>query len=134
MIIAATIWQFTAYDMVIYYAGLQNIPQQLHEAAAIDGANGWTRIWKITIPLLAPVMTVTMLLNFIGGIRIFDIVFVMTRGGPNRASEVLATYLYEQGFKINVAGYASSLALVIVVIAFAVTYVRLRTAGGGEEL
>lgn len=133
-VVLATVWQYTAYDMLIYFAGLQAIPGVLLEAAAIDGAGPLTRVRRITIPLLTPVITVVLLLNFIGGFKVFDVVYVMTRGGPNHHSEVLATYLYEQAFRFNAMGYASALALVIVALSFAVSYLRMRTAGSVEEL
>ena len=125
-IILATIWQFAGYDMILYYAGLQNVPVTLLEAAKLDGANYLNQIRHIVIPALYPVISVVMLLNIIGGLRIFDIVYVMTRGGPNRATEVLATYMYEQGFQLNAMGVASAIAVIIIFLAIIVAVVRLR--------
>ncbi len=125
-IIIATIWQFTGYDMLIYYAGLQGIPKDILEAARIDGANEAKVITKIIIPSLSPVITIAMLLNIIGGYKVFDIVYVMTAGGPNRASEVLATYLFQQAFRFNNMGYASVIAVIIIILSLIISVVRFR--------
>lgn len=125
-IILATIWQFAGYDTILYYAGLQNVPVTLLEAAKLDGASYLNQIRHIVIPALYPIISVVMLLNIIGGLRIFDIVYVMTRGGPNRATEVLATYMYEQGFQLNAMGVASAIAVIIILLAIIVAVVRLR--------
>ncbi len=125
-VIAATVWQFAGYDMLLYYAGLQSVPKTLVEAATLDGA-GWLKIQRyVVIPALAPVISVVLLLNVIGGLRIFDVVYVMTRGGPNRATEVLATYMYELGFGLNLMGPASGIAVIIVALAVAAALVRSR--------
>ncbi|MHB1346496.1 MAG: carbohydrate ABC transporter permease [Candidatus Humimicrobiaceae bacterium] len=125
-IIIATIWQFTGYDMLIYYAGLQGIPKDIMEAARIDGANERKVILKIIIPTLSPVITIAMLLNIIGGYKVFDIVYVMTSGGPNRASEVLATYLFQQAFRFNNMGYASVIAVIIIILSLIISVIRFR--------
>lgn len=125
-IIIATIWQFTGYDMLIYYAGLQGIPKDIIEAARIDGANEGKVILKIIIPTLSPVITIAMLLNIIGGYKVFDIVYVMTAGGPNRASEVLATYLFQQAFRFNNMGYASVIAVIIIILSLIISVIRFR--------
>ena len=125
-IILATVWQFAGYDMILYYAGLQNVPESLIEAAELDGARFRGKLLHVVVPSLYHVMSVVVLLNVIGGLRIFDIVYVMTRGGPNRASEVLATYMYEQGFQINAMGVASAIAVVIVLLAVVASATRLR--------
>jgi len=126
-IIFATIWQFSGYNMVLYHAGIQNIPESLIEAALIDGASRVKILQYIIIPYLRPVISVVMLLNLIGGLRIFDIVYVMTRGGPNRATEVLTTYMYQQAFKLNLMGPASVIAVVVIVLAVAMSILRRRT-------
>lgn len=127
-IIFATIWQFSGYNMVLYHAGIQNIPENLIEAALIDGASRLKILQYIIIPYLRPVIFVVMLLNLIGGLRIFDIVYVMTRGGPNRATEVLTTYMYQQAFRLNLMGPASVIAVVIIVLAVVISILRMRTS------
>ncbi len=125
-IIGATVWQWVGYDMVLYLTGLQQIPDELYEAAMIDGANKWELLRYITIPLLKGIATMVVLLNLIGGVRIFDIVYVMTKGGPNHNTEVLATHLYEVAFWFNKMGYASVIAVIILVISLAFAYMRTR--------
>lgn len=125
-IIGATVWQWVGYDMVLYLTGLQQIPDELYEAAMIDGANRWELLRYITIPLLKGIATMVVLLNLIGGVRIFDIVYVMTKGGPNHNTEVLATHLYEVAFWFNKMGYASVIAVIILVLSLAFAYMRTR--------
>lgn len=125
-LIVATVWQFAGYNMLIYYAGLQNVPTDQVEAASIDGASKGATIRHIVVPSIYPVIGIAVLLNVIGGLRIFDLVFVMTRGGPNRSSEVLATYMYEQAFKLSDMGYAAALAVVIVFLSVGAAVFRLR--------
>ena len=125
-IILATVWQFAGYDMILYYAGLQNVPVSLIEAAELDGAGFVSKIVHVVIPSLYHVMSVVVLLNIIGGLRIFDIVYVMTRGGPSRSTEVLATYMYEQGFQLNAMGIASAIAVILVLLAVMASGLRLR--------
>lgn len=125
-VVIATIWQFTGYNMLLYYAGLQSLPRDQLEAASIDGAGKWATIRNVVIPSLYPVMGTAILLNVIGGLRVFDLVYVMTRGGPNRSTEVLATYMYEQAFKFSDMGYAAAIALVIVVLSVVAAILRIR--------
>jgi ABC-type sugar transport system permease subunit len=125
-IIAAIIWQFAGYNMLLYYAGLQNLPRDQIESASIDGAGWSATIRNVVLPSLYPVLGTAVLLNVIGGLRVFDLIYVMTRGGPNRGSEVLATYMYEQGFKFSEMGYASAIAVVIVAFSVVAATLRLR--------
>jgi len=125
-IIVAIVWQFTGYNMLLYYAGLQKLPQEQLEAASIDGAGHWAAIRNVVIPSLYPVAATAILLNVIGGLRIFDLIYVMTRGGPNRGSEVMATYMYEQAFKFSDMGYAGAIAVVIVALSVVAAVLRLR--------
>ncbi len=125
-VIGATIWQYTGYDMLLYYAGLQGVPQELVEAATIDGAGRLAIRLKVIIPSLSPIIAITMLLNMIGGFKVFDIVYVMTAGGPNNSSHVFATYLFQQAFRFNRMGYASVIAIVIIVFSVAAAIARLR--------
>jgi len=125
-IIGATVWQWVGYDMVLYLTGLQQIPEELYEAAMIDGANRWHLLRRITLPLLKGVGTMVILLNLIGGVRVFDIAYVMTKGGPNHNTEVLATHLYEVAFWFNKMGYASVIAVIILAISLVFAYLRSR--------
>jgi raffinose/stachyose/melibiose transport system permease protein len=116
-LMAATVWQYSGYNMLLYYAGLQSLPLERLEAAAIDGAGWSARFRYVVVPYLRPVIAVVVVLNLIGGWKVFELVYVLTGGGPDRATEVLSTYLYQQGFSLNANGYASAIAVVIVVLA-----------------
>jgi raffinose/stachyose/melibiose transport system permease protein len=126
-VIGATIWQYTGYDMLLYYAGLQGVPTELIEAATIDGASRLAIRIRIILPVLSPVIAIAMVLNMIGGFKVFDIVYVMTAGGPNNSSHVFATYLFQQAFRFNRMGYASVIAIVIIAFSIVAALLRLRT-------
>lgn len=128
-IIVATIWQYAGYDMLLYYAGLQKLPTDQLEAASLDGAGHRASVRHVILPSLYPVVGTVILLNVIGGLRVFDIVYVMTRGGPDRASEVMATYMYESAFRLSDMGYASAVAVGIVLISIGAAVARLRLGG-----
>lgn len=127
-IIGVTVWQFAGYDMILYYAGLQGVDRSMLEAAALDGARTPATVFRVILPSMWHIVGVVALLNVIGGLKIFDVVFVMTRGGPNRSSEVLATYMFEQGFRFSIMGVASAIAVVIVVLAVIASVARFRLA------
>lgn len=130
-VIGATIWQYTGYDMLLYYAGLQGVPHEQVEAATIDGAGPLAVKWNVVIPSLSPVIAVTMLLNMIGGFKVFDIVYIMTAGGPNNSSHVFATYLFQQAFRFNRMGLASVIAIVIIAFSITAAVFRLRIVRQG---
>jgi multiple sugar transport system permease protein len=96
--------------MVINLAGLQNIPVSLYEAAQIDGASGWQKLWGITLPLLSPVIFFNLLVGIIGSLQSFTVFYIVTAGGPNNASETVMLYLYDNAFRFLRMGYASALA------------------------
>ena len=123
-----TVWQWTGYSLVIFYAGIQGIDFELLEAATIDGASAGKLIFRIIIPLLKPTIFLSALLNFIGGFRVYEIIWVTTRGGPVHSSEVLTTYMYYNSFQSkgpSDMSYASAIAvtLALVVLLFAVVRV-----------
>ena len=115
------IWQSAAYYMVIFWAGLQNIPAQLEEAAKVDGANRWRIFWRITLPLLLPTTVFVIILNLISVFRIFDQVWVMTFGGPGYSTMTVVMYLYQAAFRRLSMGYGASIGCVLFVIIFVVT-------------
>jgi ABC-type sugar transport system permease subunit len=125
-IIVASIWQWTGFNVLMYYAGLQTIPCEFYEAAIMDGASYWQATYHITIPQLRPIVTISVLWNLIGGFKVYDVVAIMTGGGPNHATEVLATYLYRCAFEINKMGPASVVAIVIVVLCIIASVVRMK--------
>ena len=120
-------WKYFGLHMLLYMAGLQNIPKELEEAAMIDGANRWQTIRNVTIPLLGSTIRTTVQLSVLGSLTQFPLIWIMTRGGPANASEVMATYMYRYSFIRFQLGYGSAVALVMLVICliFSVTYLRL---------
>ena len=102
--------------MVIQLAAMRNIPAELYEAAALDGASKWRQFTDITLPLIKPVLRVDAILIVTGSLKYFDLVFVMTRGGPNHATEVLSTYLYYEGFRTLKYGYASAIGNILLLL------------------
>ena len=120
-------WKYFGLHMLLYMAGLQNIPREIEEAAQIDGANRWQSIRHVTIPLLSSTIQTTMYLSVLGSLTQFPLVWIMTRGGPVNASEVMATYMYRYAFVRFQLGYGSAVALVMLAICliFSVAYLRL---------
>ncbi len=112
------IWQFVGLYMIIFLAALQNIPNDIYEAADIDGANESQKLLKITIPMLWENIMSAVVLCIAGGMRTFDLVFVMTKGGPAHATELMATYMYNKTFEVYKYGYGSAVSLVIFIISF----------------
>jgi raffinose/stachyose/melibiose transport system permease protein len=134
-ILAAACWQYTGFVMVILLAGMQSVPDSIYEAARLDGANEVQVFFRITIPVIRNVIIVATLITMIGAFKVFDIVFVLTRGGPANASQVLGTYIYYNAFTVNRAGYASAIAVVLLGVAVVLGLFQLRftrAVGGGE--
>jgi len=120
-------WKYFGFHMVLLLAGLQQIPRELGEAAAIDGATPWQRFRYITLPLLGPTMRVSIFLSVIGALQLFDLVWVTTKGGPINASATMATYLYDQ-FRRGQFGYASSVSVIIFSLSLVVALLYQRFA------
>ena len=112
-VLVVLVWQYTGLTMVIYLAGLEGIPDELHDAAAVDGASSWLKFRKMTLPLLAPAITVSVTLTLIFGLGAFDQVLSMTGGGPVNATETLATQVWQHTFVYGRFGYGSALALIL---------------------
>jgi raffinose/stachyose/melibiose transport system permease protein len=123
---AMVVWQYAGYSMVIFLAGLQDVPPELHEAARIDGAGTWQRFRYVTWPLLAPALTINVMLSTIGGLKLFDQVYAATNGGPGTSSETLSTVLYKEAFVYGKFGYSTAVALVLALFVAAVSLVQLR--------
>ncbi|ROO61960.1 carbohydrate ABC transporter membrane protein 1 (CUT1 family) [Micromonospora sp. Llam0] len=119
-------WKYFGFHMILLLAGRQNIPRELHEAAATDGAGGWQIFRHVTLPLLAPTIRISMFLAVIGSIQLFDLVWVLTGGGPLNASETMAVTMFQYGFRRFEVGYASaiSIAMFLISLTFAVLYQR----------
>ena len=132
-LVVVSLWQSAGLFMLIFLAGLQGIDSTLYEAARIDGAGPVQQFRRITIPMLRIVTGVVVLLNLINGFKTFDVIYVMTRGGPNRASEVLGTYLYGLAFGGDAGatpsfGYATAISMIILLLCMVATVVQLRIA------
>lgn len=118
------VWKGFGYSMLIFLAGLKAQPAEVHEAARIDGAGPWKAFWHITLPLLKPVLFFVLVIETIVGFQVFDTIYVMTGGGPARASYSLIYFLYDQGFKFFDFGYASAIGIVLFVIVLALSLVQ----------
>lgn len=125
MIIAYT-WVATGTNMVLFLVGLQNIPTEPVEAAKLDGANGWQSFWHIVFPLLKPITTVVVTISVVNSFKVFDLIWVMTQGGPYRSSETLAITMYRESFVSFHLGYGAAIAnlLSFIVIIFSIFYLR----------
>ncbi|MBD1379606.1 sugar ABC transporter permease [Bacillus sp. IB182487] len=122
-VIATICWQFAPFYMILFRAAIVGIPEDLYEAAEIDGANKWHRFAKITLPLLMPTIVTSSILSIIGSLKYFDLIYVMTSGGPNNSTELMATYMYEQTFTNFNMGYGSSVSFSMFILALLVTLV-----------
>ncbi len=109
-------WQYTPQYMILLRAGLSGIPEEINEAATIDGATGFQLFRSITLPLLFPTMKMSATLSLVGSLKYFDLVYVMTGGGPNGVTDVMATYMYKKGFEASNMGYASTVAAFMLIV------------------
>ena len=125
-IMGAFLWRWAGFNTVIYLAGMQSISNEYYEAARIDGANGFQRFWYITWPLLLPQTYVIVLLTTMGTLKIFDFMWIMTEGGPNHATETVATYIYVTAFRFFRVGYGSAMAFILFAVVLIVTLLEVR--------
>lgn len=127
-VVLVTLWWRVGFNMLIYLAGLQGISPELYEAARLDGAGRWARLRHVTVPLLGPSTFFLLVLNVIYSFQVFDIVFVLTGGGPQNATSVLVTYAYDTGFETRDQGYAAAIGVVLLLFSLAFTVLRWRTS------
>jgi ABC-type sugar transport system permease subunit len=122
-LIVYSVWQHTGLNLVIYLAGLANIPAELQEAARVDGAGAWSVFWRVTWPLLSPTTYFLLFINLIGSFKVFVPVYVFTgnTGGPNKAAETIGFYLYQQAFQFFHAGYAAAISVALFVLILVLT-------------
>ncbi|REE86448.1 raffinose/stachyose/melibiose transport system permease protein [Paenibacillus taihuensis] len=116
-----SLWQYFGYHLLIQYTGVQNIPTEVYEAAKIDGAEGFKADWYITYPMVIPIFKISIVLAFIGSLQAFDLVWVMTGGGPAHATDTISTHMYTQSFLSLKYGYGSALATSLVFICLVFT-------------
>lgn len=131
-IIIVSVWKNAGYYMIMYLAGLQGVPNELYEAATMDGANAWQKFTKVTLPMLTPTTFFCSIMMVISCFKVYDIVAIMTQGGPGRATKMLVTYIFELSFGgENIAtsaqyGVASAVSMVLLVIVLLVTFIQFR--------
>jgi multiple sugar transport system permease protein len=125
-VIMVYVWQVAGYYMVMFLAGLQTIPDSLYESADIDGANNFRKLFNITIPMLSPTFFLVIIIFIINSFKVFTLIYVMTDGGPGRATSVLVFYVYQQAFERSRFGYASAMSLILFVIMLAITIFQYR--------
>ncbi|MFF2386931.1 carbohydrate ABC transporter permease [Streptomyces sp. NPDC058108] len=123
----ANVWRGTAFSMLVYSAALNEIPKEITEAAEVDGAGGWRRMWHITLPMIRRSIGTNLMLNTLQTLSVFGLIWVMTRGGPGNRSQTLPLFMYEQAFQKSMIGYGTAVALLLLVVGalFSVVYMRL---------
>ncbi|MCM3600452.1 sugar ABC transporter permease [Robertmurraya korlensis] len=128
------VWQYAGFYIIIFYAALKNVPEELIEAAKIDGANPIQIAYKIKIPLISGVIKVMVILAIVGSLKYFDLIFVLTGGGPNGASEVMASYMYREAFSKYNFGYGSAIGFGLLVICLIMTWLIQKLLTSKEDV
>lgn len=126
------VWRHMGYTALLIFAGLQTIPPSAYEAAKVDGASEWNMFWRITMPLLRPILALVLIMTVIGSFQVFDTVAVTTGGGPVNSSRVLQLYIYDMAFGRFQFGYASALSVALLVILLVITIIQYRLTRAGE--
>ena len=132
-VVLATVWWTAGYNLVLFLAGLQNIPRSVYEAARIDGANAWREFWSITLPLLRPTMLLVLIIQIIASFQVFGQVFVMTQGGPGDATRTVIQYVYESAFVGQRMGEGSAAAWVLFVVILIFSLIQFKFFSGHTE-
>jgi ABC-type sugar transport system permease subunit len=128
--IVANTWQVLGFFMIVLLAGLQNIPPHLYEAARVDGAPAYARFWRVTLPMLRPSLFLCVVIGFLNSFSAFDLVYVMTNGGPGHATELLITYIYKQAFNATRFDYAAALTVAQFALLLLLTWIAHHAVGG----
>jgi multiple sugar transport system permease protein len=126
------VWRHVGYTALLLFAGLQAIPNDMYEAAKVDGASEWRMFWRITMPLLRPVLAVVLIMTVIGSFQVFDTVAVTTAGGPANATNVLQYYIYGSAFGRFQFGYASAMSVALLIVLSAITFLQYRLTRAGQ--
>lgn len=127
------VWRHMGYTALLIFAGLQTIPKTVYEAGAIDGASEWTMFWRITMPLLRPILVLVLVMTVTGSFQVFDTVAVTTGGGPGTASNVIQLYIFDQAFARQNFGYASALSVILFLILAGVAFAQMKLLRGDES-
>ncbi len=125
-VILVTCWQYMGYTMVIYLGALQGVPVELYESASIDGAGGIQKFLKITFPMIAQAVTINVILTSIGCLKMFDLIWVLTGGGPSMATQTIGIYIYRSAFHGNRAGYGTAVCIFLFLIIVIISFLQLR--------
>ena len=133
-VMAVTIWKGLGYYMVIYLAGLQSIPTDLYEAAAIDGSDGISKHWDITVPLMKPYIVLVAVISAISATKVFEEIYIMTQGGPRNSSKTIVYYLYEQAFQNLEISYACTIGLVLFLAILGLSILNLKLSAGRNSI
>ncbi|MDH3659249.1 MAG: sugar ABC transporter permease [Alphaproteobacteria bacterium] len=133
-VIVVNVWQWTGFSMLLYIAGLQEIPDEILDSAKVEGADTWQTIRHIVWPMLKHVHLTLILLGIIGTLQTFPLVYIMTGGGPNHATETLPNYIFLQAFKLQSMGYASALSVVLLLLALGLSLFQVRVLGARFSL
>lgn len=128
-LILVNVWQWTGFSMLMYIAGLANLPGEVLDAARVDGASGWRLAADVVVPMLAPATKSLLLLGIIGTLQTFPIVHLMTGGGPNHASEVFGTYIFKQSFVLGDTGQGATLSVIVLLVALGLSLVQIGFLG-----
>ncbi len=128
-LIILAVWIHIGFQMIIFLAGLQAIPNELYEAAMIDGAGPWRRFWRITLPMLKPTTFFVLVTSIIGSFQVFTFVYVMTEGGPLHATDVIVYHIYQNAWQFLRMGYASAMSWVLFAVIFVITLIQFRLLG-----
>ena len=125
-VIFADVWEWTPFMFLMMLAGLASLPEEPYEAAKIDGASAWRQFWDLTLPFLKPVIAIALLLRIMDALRLFDLVFILTRGGPAGATETLSLYIFKVAFRFVDIGYAAAISLfmLIITVVFSTWFIR----------
>ncbi len=127
------IWEWTPFVVLCFVAGLTSLPVDTYKAARVDGASSWQIFWQISLPLLKPVILVTVLLRFLDAFKVVDTVYVMTYGGPGNSTKLLSFFIYETGLKYFNIGYASTVSWIFIVFMFILTFYLIRERQRSEQ-
>jgi multiple sugar transport system permease protein len=134
-VILADVWKSTPFVALLLLAGLQGIDPALHEAAAVDGAGAWRQLWHLTLPLLRPALAVALIFRTLDAFRVFDLIYVLTGGGPGTATEPIALYAFNALFSNLRFGYGAALSVIVFLVTFLLALLYLKGMGSlvGEE-
>ena len=127
------VWRHMGYTALLVFAGLQTIPGYVYEAASVDGSTEWSSFWRITLPLLRPILALVLVITVTGSFQVFDTVAVTTKGGPINASRVIQYYIVQKGFAEGQFGYASAISVILFIILAIVAIVQLRVLRAGDS-